>query len=89
MRNAGSRGPDIPFDETVDDPATDPATLEANKRVTDEEIINGRGERQRQWTGTASDIAACRAVNPVSARMFLIADRVWLTRAELEDTCAP
>lgn len=64
-------------DETIPDADLSPATLRLNGAVVDEEIQD-RGRTVHRWTGTPEQLAACAAVNPFTARMFQIADRVLL-----------
>jgi len=69
---------DEPFTEVIEDQVLDQVTKDLNIAVVDEQFRDRNGLTARRWVGTPEQLAACAAVNPLSARLFSIADRVFV-----------
>lgn len=78
------RGADDEIIESVEEPTKDARVIAAKGPVRDVEFIDAKGRRARRWNGTPEQLAAMAAANPLSGKLFQIADRVWVEKATLD-----
>lgn len=79
------------WEEVVDPPSSRAPDHNRNTFVVDEEFIGPDGRPRRRWISTrgdSRDVTACAAINPVSARLFALCDRV-LTEEQKDDRTRP
>lgn len=72
--------PEVEIDEQIEVTFERKAITERDRqlsaRVFDRVFIGPDGNEHREWVGTPEELAACAKVNPLTAALFSMADRV-------------